>query len=133
MQYGVYPSAPEGFGMKRIFLLMPVLFAGGCQAILPDGKAPEGKITDNAPVQTAVTQEELENLASTSLCAYIMMHNFEQAVNAKDLPSAKVLSSISGITGVKNSRNAILRLEFKNGIFRLFSGKDIQLWQYPEK
>ena len=119
--------------MKRVFLLVPVLFFGGCLAILPDGKAPEGKITDNNPVQTAATQEELENLAATSLCAYIMMHDVVSSVNAADLPSTRVLTGISGITGVQNNKYALYRLEFKNGVFRLVSGKNILLWQYPEK
>ena len=133
MQYGVYPSAPEGFGMKKICLLMPALLLGGCLTILPDGKAPEGKITDNTPAQSAATQEELENLAATSLCAYIMMHNSVQTVNAADLPSARVLTSISGITGVQNNKHSLCRLEFKNGVFKLISGKNILHWQYPEK
>ena len=119
--------------MKRLLLFcaVPLLFSG-CLSILPDGKAPEGRITDNT-AQKTVTPEELENAASTALTAYILLNDTVQTIEPADTASARVLESVSGVTGIKIIRNALYRLEMKNGVFQLRSKSGTPCWQYPEK
>ena len=120
--------------MKKLFpaAAAAVFMLCGCMSFLPAGVAPEGKITDNTG-NAATTQEELENAAATSLCAYIMLNNPTRTINAADAPSSRVLQNVSGVTGVQQRKNAIYRLEMSNGTFKLFSGKNLLHWQYPEK
>lgn len=131
----MHTAAPEGFGMKKSLLAASAaFFLGGCLTFLPSGKAPEGKITDNNTIQQgSLSQDELEAQAATSLCAYMMLNSPAMEINAVDQPSARVLKSVAGVIGIQNRTSAVLRLEMKDGVFRLVSGKDTLLWQYPEK
>ena len=118
---------------KSLLAASAAFFLGGCLAILPSGKAPEGRITDNTMQQSALTQNELEAQAATSLCAYMMLNTPAMEINAVDQPSARVLKSVAGVIGIQSRTSAVLRLEMKDGVFRLISGKDTLHWQYPEK
>lgn len=112
------------------FFAVPLMFCG-CLSILPEGDAPKGRITDNARRKTA-TQEELENACATALAAHILLNSGVSAIEAADSPSARVIQSVSGVTGTQCIKGAFFRLEFKDGVFKLVSGKNLQHWQYPE-
>lgn len=114
------------------FFAVPLMFCG-CLSILPEGDAPKGRITDNARRKTA-TQEELENACATALAAHILLNaDTIKAIDAADAPSERVMQSVSGVTGTQCIKGAFYRLEFKDGVFKLVSGKTLLHWQYPEK
>ncbi len=119
--------------MSRVFFAAVMLvMCSGCMLFLPDGKAPEGKITDNSP-QEKLSSAELENHAATSLCAFILTSEGIHDICSADEPSERVLKNVSAVTGVRILKYSALRLAKAKERFTLSAGKNQIIWQYPEQ
>ena len=115
-----------------------VLLFAGCFAILPDGKAPEGRITDNSSGAEKLTFAELKNNAATSLSCFFLTCRERCRVDFRDTASQELLNNASSVAAVEVKKNAPLVLELdrtgKNFFFKLTDSKNGKvLWSYPEQ
>ena len=123
-----------------IFFAAAVVLSGsGCLSILPGGKAPEGRITDNSSGTSTLTVAELENNAATSLAAFLLTYPERRTIiSCGDAHSEKLLLQISAVTGTTTDKDADLVLEFSAAgnkpFFKLYDRKNRKIiWRYPEQ
>lgn len=120
--------------MRLTLLFLSALFIAGCNVMLPSGKAPEGRITDNsANTGAALTSDEFENHAATSLCGYILTNGTLVSLHCTDAAAQRVLARITPVTGVYADKHSSRKLSRKNGCFVLLSEDGKILWQYPQQ
>lgn len=117
---------------KLLFALGVSSVLCGCNMFLPDGKAPEGAITDNAS-ERDLSPEELENNAVTSLTAFLLTHPDITGVSASDPIAERVLKETVMVTGTHLKRGKAYALCWRGGVFQLYKNDRLLIWQYPEK
>jgi hypothetical protein len=117
--------------MNKLCLAIPVLLVlCGCHIFLPAGDPPEGRITDNT-LHNAVTPHELRNQAVTALTAFLLTHPQVSSISVSDKEAQSVLKEASSVAGVAAEESAAYKLEYKDGIYKLYNKDKSEIWQYP--